>query len=190
MRIVQAQAACCLLVSVIACGGSSGSAPASNGSAPAASNAPASTFAASSSQASSGKVELVAHERLKAFLPTLPGWTREGDPKGTTDPAEGVSRVVAQYNHTGGGGVSIEIMDTMSNPKLLEILKEDLKSKETKVAGFPALQDWRSEIGSGTITVLVADRFVVGITGTNVSEFAVLQKTVDAIDLRKLAALK
>jgi hypothetical protein len=173
----------CLIASVAACGGGSDSATASGGSAPATSNAAA---------ASSGKIDVVPHEKLAAFLPTLPGWTREGDPQGTTDAADGVSRVQVQYIQDAGvASVGIEIMDSSKDPNVLAILRDDLKTnKATRFADFPAVQEWHADAGSGTLGILLADRFVVSITGNLIKDFAILQKTADAIDLKKLAALK
>ena len=157
--------------------------------------------------ASSAKV--VPHEKLLELLPTLPGWTRE-TPQGTTDESEGVSRVQVDYTQDGGGigGLSIEIMDTMSNPDMLGPLRDFIKANReeksgdpnapvlttpTQVAGFPARQEWQpyQNANNGTLGILVADRFTVGITGNSLAGGPdVMKKAAEAIDLKKLAALK
>ena len=147
------------------------------------------------------KAKVVPHEKLLELLPALPGWTR-GVPQGTTDTDEAVSRVQVDYNQGQGiGGLSIEIMDTTMNADILGPLTELLKAnrtetvaagtrKVTTVAGYPATEEWTPEAGNGVISVLVADRFVIGVTGNSVGDVSVLRKVCDAIDVKKLAALK
>jgi hypothetical protein len=146
-------------------------------------------------------VKVVPHEKLLEFLPTLPGWTR-GEPRGTTDTDEAVSRVQVDYNQDQGiGGLSIEIMDTTMNADILGPLTEFLKAnrtetvelgtkKVTTVAGYPGTEEWTPEAGNGVVGILVANRFVVTVTGNSVGDVGVIRKVFDAIDVKKLAALK
>jgi hypothetical protein len=146
-------------------------------------------------------VEVVPHEKLLELLPMLPGWTR-GEPRGTTDTDEAVSRVQVDYNQDQGiGGLAIEIMDTTMNADILGPLTEFLKAnrtetvelgtkKVTTVVGYPGTEEWTPEAGNGVVSVLVAGRFVVGVTGNSVGDVSVIRKVFDSIDLKKLAGLK
>lgn len=151
--------------------------------------------------------KLVPHEKLLELLPTLQGWTRE-TPQGDTDPSEGVSRVQVSYQQQGGiGRLSIELMDTTGNAGMLAPLREFIKANRTEklgdptapvtvapitVSGFPGRQEWQPHEGAnnGSLEVLVADRFTLGINGNSLSSVDVLKTTAEAIDLKKLAALK
>ena len=170
-------------VLAVSCGGADPQRPASNGS-------------------------LIPHERLLPFLPTLPGWTREGAPQGDTDATEGVSRVQVNYGIDGGiSGLSVEIMDTTGNAGILAPLQEFIKANKTEaigdptapvavtpiqVKGFFGRQEWQPHAGAnnGAISLLVADRFTVGITGNSLASVDVMKAAAEAIDLKKLAALK
>lgn len=153
-------------------------------------------------------VKVVPHEKLLELLPTIPGWTRD-TPQGETDDAEGVSRVQVGYDQDEGiGSLSIEIMDTTGNADMLEPLQVFIKANReeksgdptapvfvtpAQVAGFPARQEWQpyQNANNGTLGILVAGRFTVGITGNSLSGGAeVMKRTAEAIDLKKLAALK
>lgn len=153
-------------------------------------------------------VKVIPHEQLLALLPDLPGWTKGATPQGTTDPAEAVSRVQVDYEPSGAdkaSRLSIEIMDTTMNANILGPLRTSLKAKGsvttgtssvpitttvTEVGGFPAVTEWTPEAKNGTLTVLVADRFTVGLTGNYISGTEQLRAVAAAMDLKKLAALK
>jgi hypothetical protein len=157
----------------------------------------ADTDSASSSppSRSSSTLKVVPHERLLALLPELPGWTKVGTPQATTDPAEGVSRVQVDYEPSGpdkAARLSIEIMDTTNNSGVSAPLRESLKAKGSvlDVSGFPAVYEWAPEPKNGTVSMLIADRFTVGLTGTYISGIEVLRTAASAIDLKTLATLK
>jgi hypothetical protein len=193
MRAFRVLAGLCVVVGAVACGG---------GGDPATSRAsvPASSSAAGSPASSSA---VVPHEKLAALFPAIPGFKRESDPRGETDTAQNVSRVQADYTQEGGGmgGLSVEMMDMSENSAMLAPLKESLRIQGTKktglgtqrvttVAGFPATEEWTPEAGNGVVSVLVADRFVVTMTGSSVGNVSVIYKALDSIDLKKIAALR
>jgi hypothetical protein len=148
---------------------------------------------------------VVPHAQLLELLPALPGWTR-GEPQGTTDPAEAVSRVQVDYDQVGGiGGLSVEIMDTTMNANILGPLQEFIKANRTEtlgdaatpltatptqVSGFPARQEWTAIANNGSLGILVAGRFTVAVTGNSIAGPAVMRQAAEAIDLKKLASLK
>jgi hypothetical protein len=161
---------------------------------------------AADSPAPKSSVKVVPHERLLELLPVLPGWTREASPQGTTDTDENISRVQVDYSQDGGmGGLGVEIMDTAMNPNILSPLQEFIKANRTttsgdsamptttspaSVQGFPARQEWTPGVSNGTLGILVAGRFTVGITGDSIGGAEVMKTAAEAIDLKKLASLK
>jgi hypothetical protein len=185
----------CLAIAAAACGGASSDAGANT----------ASTAATAGSAASSPSAAMVvSHETLAALLPTIPGFMRESDVKGTTDREEKVSRVQLDYIQEGGGtaGLSVEMMDVAMNNVMLAPIKELLKiqgardgaagttEKVVTISGYPAVEEWTAQANNGSVTVLLADRFVVKVTGSTVASVDVIHKAIEAIDLKKIASLK
>lgn len=186
----------CLAVSVAACGGGTAHDD-SSGTA----GAPAGSSAAATSSSSVTPGAAVPHEKLEALFPAIPGFKRETEPHGETD--GGVSRAQADYAQEGGGmaGLSVEMMDVSTNSMMLAAFKEIRRrpdttktdigtQKTTTVAGFPAYEEWTPEGTNGVLSVLLADRFLVTITGSSVGKVDVIYKAMDTVDLKKIAALK
>src|SRR5262245_45065462 len=83
---------------------------------------------ASAPQASSSGCQAVAHSRLEALLPVLPGFSR-GMPNGDTDTGEQVSRTTVDYeDRSGGSTISVELGDTCRNENMLISFREALKN--------------------------------------------------------------
>ncbi len=140
----------------------------------------------------------VFHSQLEALLPVLAGFARNR-PKGETDNLEAVSRTTVDYE-AGAAVVSIELMDSCRNPDMLSQLREFLAQgppatagtvmRSVPVLGFPAYEEWTQESRHGEMHVLVAERFMVKVTGDLVESRAVVEGAAKAIDLPRLAALK
>lgn len=140
----------------------------------------------------------VSHTQLEALLPVLPGFVRNR-PVGETDTVEAVSRTTVDYE-AGVAVVSVELMDSCGNVDMLSQLREFLKTgapatrgttmRSVPIRGFPAYEEWTAESQHGEVHVLVADRFMVKVTGGLVGSLAVVESAAGAIDLRTLAALK
>ncbi len=138
-------------------------------------------------------VKVVPHAALQALLPALPGWQR-GQPQGETDTAESVSRVTVAYEK-GPSRLSFEFMDSSMNEDVLALIKEAIKGqtpdmKPTTLAGFPAAEEWFKDSLHGSVSILVAGRFIVGVTGEGVPDLATIRKAAETIDFQKMAALK
>ena len=181
----------CLVIAG-ACGGSADSASGS---------APASASSGAASAGSSSSLKAVPHEKLAEFLPNLSGWKREAPPNLDTDTSANVSRVQQSYEKGDGSSISVEIMDAASNQQMIVPLRELLKvsgttttaagtQKVIKVAGHTAAEEWAADVRNGNVAVLLADRFIVTVTGSMVASLDVIHKVFDSIDLQKLAALK
>lgn len=140
----------------------------------------------------------VQHSRLEALLPVLPGFARNR-PKSDTDGVEAVSRTTVDYE-AGVAAIGIELMDSCGNPDMLAQLREVLAQgapatrgtvmRSLPVHGFPAYEEWTAESRHGEVHVLVADRFMVKVTGSLVESRAVVEGAAQAIDLKSLASLK
>jgi hypothetical protein len=144
-------------------------------------------------QARRGAVKVVPHTALQALLPALPGWQRN-QPQGETDTEESVSRVTVDYNK-GTSTLSFEFMDSSMDEDVLALTKEAIKGqnpemKPMTLGGFPGAEEWFKDSLRGTVSVLVAGRFIVGVTGEGVPDLATVRRAAEAIDFQKMAALK
>ena len=140
------------------------------------------------------------HSQLEALLPVMPGFSR-GTPNGETDNQEAVSRTTVDYEDRAGGAavISVELMDSCRNPNMLSQIREFLKTgppatrgtvfRSVAIHGFPAYEEWTAESQHTEIHVLVAERFMVKVTGELVN-LGPVQNAAQAIDLKKLAALQ
>jgi hypothetical protein len=157
------------------------------------------TAVAASGQASAPRT--VPHETLKAFLPTLPGWTR-GEIHGETsnDMGISISRVQADYEKS-GSTLSFEIMDSSAFPAITAPFLIAAKSgmveqtadgytKGVMVSGFPAIETWTPSAKNGELGLLVAGRYLVKVNGNSVPDIETIRSAINAVDLKKLAAVK
>lgn len=145
-------------------------------------------------------VKVVPFESLQALLPDLPGWTK-GEPKGETETVGvSISRVQVDYEK-GDSTLSFELMDSSMNQALLAPMAALVKTgisertsdgykKGTTVGGLPGTEEWTSTSKRGVVTVIAGGRFFATVTGEGVPDIETVRKAVEAIDLKKLAALK
>ena len=157
-----------------------------------------------SEAANDGKsVEPVNFRDLKGLLPDdLPGLKRT-EATGEKNSVMGikVSTAEAQYDNDRGASVNVEITD-MGTMKgfaglakagwtMADIDKETDTGYErtTKIDGFKAYEKYETDQQWGEISVIVGDRFIVEISGSNV-EMDVIKKAVEKIDLKKLEKMK
>ena len=143
----------------------------------------------------------VSHAQLESLLPVLPGFGRQR-PVGETDNLETVSRTTVDYEEQANQAavISIELMDSCRRPEMLMQLREFLTTgapasrgttqRSIPIRGFPGYEEWTAESQHGEVHVLVADRFMVKVTGSLVASLAVIEGAATAIDLQALAALK
>jgi hypothetical protein len=142
----------------------------------------------------------IPHTQLEALLPTaLPALVRQM-PHGETDNQEAVSRTTVDYEQPSGAGtISLELMDSCRNPVLLSQLREYLKTgppptpgtvfRSVAIRGFAAYEEWTAESQHTEIHILVADRFMVKVTGGLVDVQAV-RDAAQSINLSKLEMLR
>lgn len=100
----------------------------------------------------------------------------------------------------GAARISIELMDSCRNQDMLSQMREYLRQwspatagttmRSLTVSGFPAYEEWTAASRYGEVHVLVADRFMVKVTGELVAGLATIEGAATAIPLQQLAALK
>src|SRR4051812_37432377 len=78
-------------------------------------------LSAGSRAADAQSCQAVAHSRLEALLPVVPGFTR-GTPVGETDSASAVSRTTVDYE-SGAATISVELMDSCGNRVMLSQIR-------------------------------------------------------------------
>ena len=108
----------------------------------------------------------------------------------------------AQVTYTkGDSSVNLEITDTAMNQLVVGQMAAMIKSvnieqpangyrKASTVAGFPAIEEWDADTKNAELTVIVAGRFIVKANANDVSDIKPARAVIDAVDLKKLAALK
>jgi len=62
--------------------------------------------------------------------------------------------------------------------------------KTVKIADNPGFEKWNSADKSGEVTAFVAKRFLVEVDGHGVADAKAMRQLIEAMDLKKLAALK
>ena len=151
-------------------------------------------------QMAQGTTKPVEFESLQALLPQLAGWEQR-DPRGeqVTIPMA-ISRAEAQY-YKGDSHIEIEITDSALSQLLLAPMtmfltagyserSSDGFKRSARIGGSPGFEEWQTASKNGEVTAVVANRFIVKATGSDVESIDVVRKSVEAVDLGKLAALK
>jgi hypothetical protein len=141
----------------------------------------------------------VAHEALAATLPRdVPGWKIETLPGAFIENGGNqLSRASANYSRSAEGEpgfFNLEVVDGTHVPAVrasLAILVhsvDDAHRMNVDVSGYQAIQQWLPESNSVTSTVVIANRFVVTLKGTNVPPELVGQ-ALNRVDAKQLEAL-
>ena len=139
---------------------------------------------------------------LRDLLPASVSGMDQGEVEGATDGAMGfsISRVEAVYPGADGAQIDIGIMDYGAIPSMAmmglgwtitDIDRESGSEYQRTVTfgGERGFRSYDSEAQSGEFSIVVADRFHVEVTGTQVSDDE-LEAALRGIDLSGLAALR
>jgi hypothetical protein len=149
----------------------------------------------------SGKVESLAPERIKSFLPdNLAGQTRsEVSAERTGAMGIQVSTAQATYADASGNGVQVEITDMGGAKGVMgladwvgaeqESVTETGYEKTYKDGSMYMHEQWDNQASSGEFSLIVGERFSVTVTGSG-PDIGVLKNAAMEIDLEGLAALK
>jgi hypothetical protein len=148
-------------------------------------------------------VEPVNFRELKALLPEeLPGFTRTsatGEKAGAMGMV--VSEAKGEYNAEGGAHIAVKLLDvgSLAGPLALglagwasvEIDRETETGyeKSTVLGGNKAFEKYDTRSKHGELNVLVGNRFIVELHGSNV-KIDDLKSAAGKLDLGKLASLK
>jgi hypothetical protein len=143
----------------------------------------------------------MAENALAAFLPAMSApWS-----KGKIEANDIASPVVASHARVtyrqGSAYVRIEIVDSGGNqaavaqalanvPKGSSKAGKDGYQRQATFAGYPSWEAWRGSEQHGSLTVLVANRFLVNYTGHGIDSAQVLADVANRTDLKKLESLK
>lgn len=143
---------------------------------------------------------VVPAEELAALLPDLPGW-QMGEPK-TQAASMGINVTVASAEYAkDDSSITLEISDSSASQLLLAPYIAMTKSaisektengyrKTLSVGGSPAVEEWDGPGNTAHVTAIVAGRFVVKATAYGVADAAPARGAIEAVNLRKLEALK
>jgi Yip1 domain/zinc-ribbon domain len=147
------------------------------------------------------RVEVVDFKALTPLLPgSLPGMKRL-DAKGETQGAVGVKTASATANYQGdnGAGVQIVISDMSGVSGLMDLagaLVQNTTSqsdsgyeKDTVISGRSVHEKYDSKARKGDLSVMLAKRFQVEITGDGV-DMSSLEQALGQIDLARLESMK
>lgn len=194
-------AACFALPFLLSCGGSSDS------GAPAPAN-PTQGLPFGIPQNAAGfpapsNVEVVDHQKLKAELPEkFSGWKRTKH-EGMKTEVMGyrMSMAEARFKNDAGGSIEISIADIagLVGPSKFavaawlsaEIDKETEGGYErtTRYKGYKGYEKVEDKGGKANLSVIVGDRFVVGVRGSKV-DLDTVKSAMDRIDLGRIKGLK
>ena len=128
----------------------------------------------------------------------LAGWKAEGEAKGQTTAAMGMtfSQVERAYSKD-GKRANVQIFDTAVMPQLAAAFNmartmssdgSDSYARAVDIGGAPGWEQWHKG-GSSEVTVLVGNRFLVKATASGLADAKGLTESLGKIDLVKLAAL-
>lgn len=145
--------------------------------------------------------EVVDAKLLKELLPEdadgLP--RKEASSQKTGAMGFNISTAEARYKNDDGGSIKVAIIDVagtgalmgMAAWSMIEMDKEneDGYEKTTKYKGNKAFEKYNTKNKDGEMAVIVANRFVVTVSGNNV-DIDKIKATLDDIDLGKLEDLK
>jgi hypothetical protein len=150
---------------------------------------------------SDGKVETLAPERIRAFLPdSLAGRPRSAVSAERTG-AMGfqTSTAEASYGDGSGNTLKVEIIDMGLAKGVMalagwlgveqERVTEDGYEKSYKDGGKYVHEQWNRQTSSGEYSTILAERFSVKVSG-GAAGIEVLRDAANSIDLAGLAALK
>jgi hypothetical protein len=150
-----------------------------------------------------GTAEPIDFRKLKTLFPEKVGGLSRTETSGEKNGAMGftISRAEARYSGDGGASAHLEILDTggvagagtmaLATWAMADIDKETKTGyeKTTKLEGYKAFEKYDRPGKSGELNVLVADRFVINISGSNLS-VEQLKSILKDLDLEKLSSLK
>jgi hypothetical protein len=148
-------------------------------------------------------IAVVDFSKLLPLLPEPPaGWAAE-KAEGSTDDASGAALTTAHRDYKKGEAdnapiTSISILDSAGNPDYVATTTAAWKessstgegyAKPVAIDGNPGYETYENEGKHGTLSVMVANRYLVQIESQG-QEAKELQEWIKRVDLKKLAGIK
>ena len=149
------------------------------------------------------KVDPVDFRKLKEFLPEKIAGFKKTESSGEKNGAMGftISTADAHYKGNEDAAIHLEILDTggiagvatmaMAAWTMADIDKETDTGyeKTTSLEGYKAYEKYDSKSKSGELNLLVADRYVLNVNGSNVT-MEQMKGIIEELNLNKLSDLK
>jgi hypothetical protein len=145
-------------------------------------------------------VEPIAFQTLQTHLPKVSGWEMD-EPEGQrmTMPVP-FSQVETEYRN-GDKRIDVTIVDTGFAKLLIAPWSmmlatgysnetSDGYEKATTVAGNPAVEKWNAKSKDGELNILVGNRFMVTLDGSEIGDVKELHTFASAMNLSSIAAMK
>jgi len=144
-------------------------------------------------------VEPVDWKQLAPFLIDIKGWEVYEEAEGSTFNIDDfkVSQVEQSYS-SGDKDLTIEIVDGGYVPDVYEefknIMTHEVDSSEESIKkitikGFPGYEKYDYEDKEAEIVILISDRFLVHLNGTNFKDTAELKEIANILDLNGIAKI-
>jgi hypothetical protein len=148
---------------------------------------------------SSSAQELVGWRDLGKFLDNISGWEPEGDINGSTTSMSGFSISQASRDFTKDGkSIEIEIIDSGLNQMVFAAVKMAMSFevdsseeyiKKITIKNFPGMEQYDYDDKDGEVNLIIADRFLVKIEGSDLEDCSLLKDAAENMDLEGLAQL-
>jgi len=146
------------------------------------------------------RADAVDFEVLQALLPEVAGWTRTNVRGEQLTTPVAFSRAEAHYER-GDTIIELELVDSALSQLLTAPFSMFLASGYAErssegsreaivVNGSPGYEEWTISSGRGEIMALVADRFIVRVSGSGVNSLDTIRAIIDAVDFRALGRLR
>jgi hypothetical protein len=149
-----------------------------------------------------GDTLAMPYKDLQAFLPTLSGYEKVGEPEGESMNMTGMSFSVASQKYKKGEeAIKVSITDynaaysafmgvtaLMNAGFSVENDNEISHGVDLGIAGIKGFETIKKKNKSGNLIVAVADRFFISIDGNNIGNPDVLKEIAKGISLNSLAS--
>jgi len=144
-------------------------------------------------------VDPVNWRKLTPFLVEIPGWSADGDAKGSSMTMGEFKVSEAHRNYTSGDKrLTIKIVDGGYVPLVYTSIKMAMNYeidtseeyvKKITVKDFQGIETYNYEDKEASVMIIVADRFIVEVREENAENASGTKAVAEILDLKKLAAL-
>lgn len=143
----------------------------------------------------------VDHKILEKFLPgKITGFLRL-EPTGVTSKFNGLAFSTCEVLFTSSSGttISVQILDYAGIDELyapydswinsnVNIEDEEGFVHTIKIKNFPAFESYQKKLKTAQYSVIVGNRIIVDVNGTEVDDFNILRKVINSINLNDLGS--